>query len=465
MNGPSRALATAVAALTLAAGLPQSATAQAASRAGTFAASATSPSPSAAPSTPPEVEIPSTPLGDALRWVLDAASRPPVPEEELKRRIAPEFLAQAPPETFNQVFEAFKGMRLQRLSLSHATALTALVQAGGKPYLLELSVDGRGLINGLRLTEPPEPQPAPASWAELDRRLRAVAPRVGFAAAEVTGRSCRTVHALEPGTPRPLGSMVKLYVLGAVAERVAKGGLRWDTRLTITPELKSLPTGQLQDRPDGSEVTVLEAAKLMISISDNTATDLLIHKVGRKAVERTMRAWSRTSARGNVPLLTTRELFVLKGVNYPRMAERYLSSSVAGKRAYLRKVVAKVPLSRIVPWGSPRELDTIEWFASPADICRAYARLARLEDPRVGEALSINDAGLHLPADRWSRTWFKGGSEAGVLDLGFLATTRDGRTYVVTLMASHTGAPLPDGQAGAELLALAKGAFTLAATR
>ncbi|MFC7593319.1 serine hydrolase [Nonomuraea antimicrobica] len=172
----------------------------------------------------------------------------------------------------------------------------------------------------------------------------------------------------------------------------------------MTPELKSLPTGELQNRPDGSKVSVLEAAKLMISISDNTATDLLIHKVGRKAVERTMRAWGARDER-NVPLLTTRELFVLKGVDYPRHTERYLSLSTAKQRAYLDKVVAKAPLSEFRLWTAPRELDAVEWYASPNDVCRAYAGLVKLDDRRIGEIMSISDGG-----SAWTRP---GGRRSG----------------------------------------------------
>ncbi|WP_336206180.1 serine hydrolase [Nonomuraea sp. LPB2021202275-12-8] len=416
----------------------------------------------AAPSATPVVEIPDTPLGDALRWLLDASTRPPVAESELAERLAPEFLAQVPAEAFNQTLAAFKDMRLQRLSVAHATALFARVEAGGKPYNLELSVDGAGRISGARLSEPPAPQPTPASWRELDQRLRKAAPEVAFVAAEVTGRTCRPAHGVAAGDRRPLGSMFKLYVLGTVAERIRSGAFGWDTALTITPELKSLPTGQLQDRPDGSKVTVLEAAKLMISISDNTATDLLIHKVGKKAVERTMRAWTGENDRRNVPLLTTRELFALKGADHPRLARRYLSMDDAKQRAYLAKVVAKVPLSDIKPWPAPRELDTIEWYASPDGICRAYAELAKLGDERIAEVMSITDAGLGLDKGQWPSVWFKGGSEAGVLDMSFLARSADDRTFVVTVMSADPAKPLDEGSLGQEFLALVRGAFALA---
>src|SRR5690606_12817084 len=138
---------------------------------------------------------------------------------------------------------------------------------------MELSVDGAGLISGLRLSEPPAPRPAPASWKELERRLRAAAPQAGFVAAEGKGRACRTVRGVAANELRPLDSMVKRYGLGTDAEPSRKGASGTATGLTLTPHVKSLPPGWLQDRPAGSRVTVLDAAEQMISISDNIATD------------------------------------------------------------------------------------------------------------------------------------------------------------------------------------------------
>ncbi|WP_165977625.1 serine hydrolase [Nonomuraea diastatica] len=404
-------------------------------------------------------EIPATPAGKQLGWLIDASSRAPIPEDELKKHFSASFLKGVPADQINQVLTGFKDMRLTKIVQSRETALVALVQAAGTAYEVVLSVDGAGLIGGLQFRPP-----APKSWSELDKRLRKAATQTGFLAAEVKKNGdCRPLHTVAGDKVRPLGSMVKLYVLGAVAQRIKSGAFGWDTEITITPELKSLPSGQLQDRPDGSKVTVLEAAKLMISISDNTATDLLIHQVGRKTVERTIRAWGNPDKR-NAPLLTTRELFVLKGADYPRHAKRYLSLSTAKKRDYLEKVVAKVPLDTIAAWDKPRELDTIEYFGSPSDICQAYARLAKMPDKHVNEAMSINDAGLGLPAKQWPTVWYKGGSEPGVHDQSFLARTSGGKTYVVTAMAVNPKAVLDDGALGLELTALARGAFTLSSS-
>jgi hypothetical protein len=45
--------------------------------------------------------------------------------------------------------------------------------------------------------------------------------------------------------------------------------------------------------------------------------------------------------------------------------------------------------------------------------------------------LSLNDDGLQLDPAQWNTTWFKGGSEPGVLTLAFLATTRAGHSCQV----------------------------------
>lgn len=406
--------------------------------------------------------IPDTPVGEQLRWYLGVVERGAIPQEEYEDHFTDEFLQKVPLGQFNAINRGLAGMRLTGLRAAGKNGLEGTIVVSGQTFTLRISVTDAGKINGLLVTPgAPDRPTAPASWAELDRRLREIAPRVGFLAAEVTPRGeCRTVHAIEPGGPRPLGSMFKLYLLGAVAEAIGEGKLDWDSRLTIEPELKSLPSGELQNRPDGSEVTVAEAAKLMISISDNTGTDLLLHRVGRRALQERL-----PDVPGNAPALTTRELFVLKGVNHPRLAEKYLSLNAKDKLAYLRDTVAKTPLSRFILWQEPRRIDTLEWFASPRDICHVFADLARLADRPglawIDEIMSVNDGGLDLDEEIWPTVWFKGGSEPGVFDLGYLARTSDGKTYVVTALTSDPERVIDEGTATGELLALIRGAFAL----
>jgi hypothetical protein len=136
----------------------------------------------------------------------------------------------------------------------------------------------------------------------------------------------------------------------------------------------------------------------------------------------------------------------------------------------LTGTVDRVPLSALTvaaekAWTQPRDLGTLEWFASPADICRVYASLAALSRQPglapVASILEINNGGLALDPGQWSSVWFKGGSEPGVLTLNYLATTRAGQSYVVSVLTANPAAPIP-ATAAAQLAGAIKGAFTLA---
>jgi beta-lactamase class A len=277
------------------------------------------------------------------------------------------------------------------------------------------------------------------------------------------------VHSIDPGTAAPLGSAFKLYVLDALGDAVAAGKVRWDQPLTVTAQLKGLPPGELQTEPDGTRVSVLDAAGKMISLSDNTAADMLISLLGRSAVEASLTSTGMASPAMNLPFLTTREIYVLKLRQWPALAQRFISADESGRRALLASTVDRAPLPTLAQagaWTMPRDIDRLEYFGSAADLCRAYASLAALDRQPglspIGQALSVNDDGLQLDPARWKRTWFKGGSEPGALSLAYLATTRAGQSYVVTVLAEDPAQPLADSAIPA-IVAAVKGAFTLAA--
>jgi len=290
--------------------------------------------------------------------------------------------------------------------------------------------------------------------------------------AAVNGNACRPIQAISAGTPAPLGSAFKLYVLDALARAVASGKVSWNQQLTVTSQLKSLPSGELQNDPDGTRVSVRQVADDMISVSDNTAATMLMALVGRAAVEQAA-ATSGTADPGlDMPFLTTRELFVLKLLNWPRLADSYLAQSPAGRLAMLTGTIDRVPYSALTAansaaWTAPRDINSLEWFASPTDICRVYASLATLarqpDLAPVAAALQINDGGMSLDPSQWRLVWFKGGSEPGVLTLNYLATTRSGQSYVVSVLAENPAAPIAQNTA-LTLLSAIKGAFELAAS-
>jgi hypothetical protein len=74
--------------------------------------------------------------------------------------------------------------------------------------------------------------------------------------------------------------------------------------------------------------------------------------------------------------------------------------------------------------------------------------------------LSLNDDGLQLDPAQWQTTWFKGGSEPGVLALAFMATTRTGHSYAVTVLTENPSQPINQAIAIPVILSAVNEAFT-----
>ncbi len=408
-------------------------------------------------------EPPASPVGAQLSWLLVAAGRVPLSESEIAAHFDGPFLAQVSTAQLNQALGAVGSGRMTLRSLSSVsqTSLVAVVSRGTVDLRVHLDVDPQGLISGLLLT----PIVNVKSWAQVDRQLRSIAPGIGFLAARVgaNGR-CTTVHALSPGQPRPLGSMFKLFVLGALAEAIHARRISWNQKLTITPEIKVGGSGSLAQEPNGTRLSVQELATKMISLSDNTAADMLLALVGRSAVEAQVRRWS-THAALDTPFLSVAELFALKYGDYPRLANHYLSLGTSGRTAYLRSTIDKVTAAQEVASALPRDVNSIEWFASPDDLCRAFSGLFRLAAKpglgAIGTVMSLNDGGIELSHAVWPTIWFKGGSEAGVLTLGYLARDSSGQRDVVIAMTENPNATLNEEADAVSLLGTIAGAFGL----
>ena len=429
------------------------------------AATAASPAPVFISTAAPDV-----PVGAQLTWFLRAVADLPWSPQLIRAHFDSGFLARVSPAQVNSALEQIlpaAGASLTGLlsedPARDPVALLALANFGGVQLTVNIAVDRARLISELEIQGE-----QPASWAQADRDLAALAPDASLLAARVSpGGTCTPVHQVAAAAARPLASMFKLFVLGALARQVAAGQVSWNQDLTVTAALKSageVGPGYLQYAPDGTRLSVRQTAVQMISISDNTAADMLIHLVGRPAVQAQDRQWSAHAAL-NVPFLTTRELFLLKYAD-PLLADQYLHLAPGQRAAFLATAVDPLPLSQaqLQNASSPADIDTIEWFASPDDICRAFAGLRQLAAQPglapLGPILSANNGGIGLDPAQWPTIWFKGGSEPGVLTLGYLATNSKGQTFVVVAMLSNPATALsPPAVLG--LLALVQGAFEL----
>ena len=98
-------------------------------------------------------------------------------------------------------------------------------------------------------------------------------------------RNGEDVATLNADEPLAVGSTFKLLILQELQDQIAAGQHQWTDVIPLKEEWKSLPSGILHTWPTGSQLTLESLATLMISQSDNTATDHLLNIVGRKTVE------------------------------------------------------------------------------------------------------------------------------------------------------------------------------------
>lgn len=235
------------------------------------------------------------------------------------------------------------------------------------------------------------------------------------------------------GEQMPLGSTFKLYVLAALARDIAAGKRAWDDVVNLG-DARSFPSGMMQDWPFGASVTLETLASLMISISDNTATDALIDVLGRDAVLQAVIESGHSSPELNDPFMKTRDMFLLKAGPEGRL--RTYREADADVRAQILEGIDEpvLPMSTVQAAfsGGPTALD-VEWFASARDLAGLMRFMRRTADPRAFEIMAISPNMPENARSNWAYSGYKGGSEPGVLNLTWLLTDQTGRDHALVL--------------------------------
>ncbi len=403
-----------------------------------------------------------------LTWVLDSLNSATVPSSAtLARHFAPAFLKAVPPAALVQALAPLIAERPLRVvstitTQGQFTLVVRVATASGASFSASIVVlpTGTHQIEGLLF----KPLPAPlTSWTEIDHALRRLGASASLYAGVAGGVELNGVAASSVGA---IGSAFKLYVLGALAAAVERGTARWNELLAINDAWKSLPSGAMRSLPAGARFTLLHYAEQMISVSDNTAADHLIHLLGRRAVETQLSALGNRSPSRDEPFLTTRELFALKLAAPASLRDAFAAANTHARRALLARVDALTPtLAEATDWTSPREIERLEWFASPAELATAMTRLVG-EAARPGLAplrtiLSLNP-GVELDRSLWRYVAYKGGSEPGVLSLTWYLRRNDGHAFVLSIIVNDphrdidTFSAVTDALAAIALLAHAR---------
>ena len=331
-------------------------------------------------------------------------------EPLVEQDFAPAFLQAVPTETLRQVVS----------QVAAAVGPVQGVSKTGDGYLIDgrsgrveakIGFDGDGRISMLFFN------PAVAKVASLDEATQALAdlgPKVSW----IVVKNDQILSEQAADTPMAVGSAFKLGVAAVVFDDVASGTRDWADVIRLEARHKSLPSGRLQDLPDGSPLTLHTVMAQMIAESDNTATDMLIDLVGRDAVMEKL---------GVDDLLTTREFFALKSdatarANYLAAAPRN-RSNIAKTAALPAPNLAEVDLSFH---------DGLEWYVPLKTLCQ-------LALPMAGDPIMAINPGVTIPQD-WAAVAYKGGSETDVLNLTTSVISDAGDRYcaAVTVNGEHT---------------------------
>ena len=274
-----------------------------------------------------------------------------------------------------------------------------------------------------------------ATLAEVAKGIAALPGTTGLALARLGDGGPHIVTGVAPDRPLAIASAFKLVILARLVREIESGDRHWEDKVTLGA--MPLPAGKFAGKAAGTETTLHALAEAMIATSDNSATDILLAELGRKKVEAMLPVVGVADPGANRPLLSTLELFKLKGGN-PALAKRWRTASRQQRRRLLDEI-DRLPVSAIDPKlfadGTPVMPD-IEWFASPADLVRTLDWLLRHTEhgsaARARDILAANPGVGPAVAARMGYVGFKGGSEPGVLNLSFLIQARNGDWYAMS---------------------------------
>jgi beta-lactamase class A len=260
------------------------------------------------------------------------------------------------------------------------------------------------------------------TWARLESDLAKLPGKNGVSIWKLTPQ-IEKLFSRNATEPLAVGSSLKLLILSLLCDDIAAGKRKWSDTITLRDEARSLPSGQLQDWPTGSPVTLHTLATLMLSRSDNTAADHLMLTLGREALEEHQKKVNILHPERNRPFLRTNELFKLKLVLTSQQSQSFLQRTPESKRDYLPEL-AKVPLGTPRMPEVPQNIDQIEWFFCTEDLARLLDRLR--QSPLQAEVLPLMAITRPFDIDdfAWKYLGFKGGAEVGVLNLSLLGQLR-----------------------------------------
>lgn len=185
----------------------------------------------------------------------------------------------------------------------------------------------------------------------------------------------------------PTASVIKVPLLVAMYEEALAGRLDLDERVAYRADTRVAGSGVLQYLDEGLQPTLRDLSVLMVLVSDNTATDLLLTRVTKERVEAAMKRYGLASIR--MPFGIREMLMELVDMDhsqpggYDEARERLRATYGSGGRSVIPELADR---------------------ATPRDTCRLLELLATdaiLDPPSCQAILALMDriqAATRIPA-------------------------------------------------------------------
>lgn len=130
---------------------------------------------------------------------------------------------------------------------------------------------------------------AQAGAADLDQQIQsAMKDFPGSVSLYAKNLDTGATYGLRPGEPVTTASTIKLPIMVELFAEAQEGKLDWNQKLVLTDQDKVSGSGVLTELSAGDALPIRDLMHLMIVVSDNTATNMILDRIGGDAVNARM---------------------------------------------------------------------------------------------------------------------------------------------------------------------------------
>ncbi|HEY1842637.1 MAG TPA: serine hydrolase [Mycobacterium sp.] len=368
-----------------------------------------------------------TPAGLRAQQTLDMLNSDwPIGPVGVGTLAAPKMVKQV--ETIMEKLWWDRPFTLRGVDITAGTATLQLATSYGARQDIRIHTADDTLVDGFDVTTN---APTISSWHDVDEVLRTTEARYSWQVSKINGGQCERMAGTNPDLSLPLASIFKLYVLYAVADAVKAGTVSWDDQLTVTDKGKAV--GSAMDLPVGAHISVRAAAEKMIATSDNMATDMLIERVGRQAIDDALTDTGHHDPAAMTPFPTMYELFSVAW-GRPDVREQWKQGTPKERAVMLQEADSHTYQPDPMRAHVPASQYGAEWYGSAEDICRVHVALQAGAVGAAAPVRKILDAspGVNLDRGQWPYIAAKAGGLPGDLTFSWYAVDRTGQPWVVS---------------------------------